>query len=1398
METYRFDEKTNTLFMSKLPIDTEFHGYRVSDHYKAFTDYLYKGGTTDLTVLSLDNDLRLLANALESRWSARTGEEGAKVEFIITDIIEEDYNWSNNAAYPMTTVLGKIKFHNRLTKEFPLLSLPSIDRFGTCNYGNNFYTFAATSEPSKYITFDGNKELNIMLNARKVSVIYDKGKVRFEFGKDGNQKLKATTLCYIISLLNNDLANPNLDIQDIFTSPGRDPLAFCEDRSYTAIRPDITELLQQIRTSDNIKWLFENEDDLEYYEYYSDDEKSFTTQLNYPKSLLGMFGIVENADNGVSPDKLYEVRTQLNELLSIDRGLDRRLSRDVYDPRSGAIIARSGALVNAKMLNLFHRSHVNCYYVRNYEAMSGNSVLAVDIAITKLCSGSYIPERVRDDNKALLAGIPDIVDRDYEFNDPMRLPIIKAGTSINTNILELIANSELSAEPKTPVYATDGETQLSLPSNVGRVYYSNTYIPIREDSNKEKFKLSDVVFVSLEEEILGNRHFKVGSGWKFVKDVRDGLEELPPSEYLTVYDILALMSIMPRLKSEYIDLVSDRDMGMRKRYCLVDDHIHKAFKVGMGEIVNKLNNNTFSKFDEICENADILADNFRVITRTVIKKLGSNDLKVMMLADTTNPASLTAFMNRILTNVGSKHGVSDSMRLLALGFYGRICPYETPASAKLGLTNTKAIHAEIKNGDIYTPYYQLIRTPTGRRVDTNPSNVKYLRVIDEEKKVIASIMSLELDENMNILNLDDYVVAKVPSNNGLEKMEIQNVSVKEIDYVTVYPDQSLSPTATLIPYIGSNDSTRVTYGLNMARQTRPLVYREIPLVYTKGNIDIVRSSTYFQITAEASGTVTSISYQNFDGIANDTKYTIIVTYDEPVMWYNDKMTKYRKKPDACVVTYTGKLVEYNHSSVVERKVEVREGDRVKRGDIIMSSNYTLNGIYATGVNALVGVVPIGYNYEDGVQIADRLAEKYTSYGHTSETYSVRSTSSFNDVPHYPYIYNNNTRLYKLSEVERSDDPYIMSRELRGYIVKRSSKTRKKVGLTRPYTVNTIYLSKMHDGDKNANRHGNKGVVPSILPNSKMLYLENGEFLDLCYNPAGFASRMNIGQLKELAVALAAKVLGIHICVQSFNELEWEDQVKILDYAWICANKGVDVANSDARFAKYPASFKAYVKSRERNIKMWKGVFYDDGSAILTDPKTGHKLHGPVVVGVNYVTKLVQEVDEKAHSRGGMLSDSRYDENDGRPTQGASRGGGQTIGTMELNALMSYNVPNYIYEIMHERGDDPVARQLMTMKLLGTDEVMREEDLNILKHSSCRRSVTKFVNMMAGLGVEVEIDDPEQGIIDVNNVDPDEQFIYSTGAVIGTVVPTLNRDEDERSKKVQEDNLDALGDILGIK
>ena len=164
----------------------------------------------------------------------------------------------------------------------------------------------------------------------------------------------------------------------------------------------------------------------------------------------------------------------------------------------------------------------------------------------------------------------------------------------------------------------------------------------------------------------------------------------------------------------------------------------------------------------------------------------------------------------------------------------------------------------------------------------------------------------------------------------------------------------------------------------------------------------------------------------------------------------------------------------------------------------------------------------------------------------------------------------------------------------------------------------------------------------------------------------------------------------------------------------------------------------------------------------------------------------------------MLSDSRYDENDGRPTQGASRGGGQTIGTMELNALMSYNVPNYIYEIMHERGDDPVARQLMTMKLLGTDEVMREEDLNILKHSSCRRSVTKFVNMMAGLGVEVEIDDPEQGIIDVNNVDPDEQFIYSTGAVIGTVVPTLNRDEDERSKKVQEDNLDALDDILGIK
>lgn len=1371
--------------MSKLPINTEFEGYEISDHYKAYKNYLYNEPISD-TDICLRNDLKMLGSAITEAYSARKRDNQSEVSFEITNITEEDYNSRvRQTDYAFTTVEGRLKFGLYKSDVFPILRLPSVDRFGMIRYKKQLYSIIATSEPSKYVTYDGNGLLNLMLNAKNVKVEYQPSKFKITFGKNKiNMSTMLYGVCYLHSLISAGAINYVAEDVNYIEDP------------YTMITPNATELLKKIVTPENINWLYRNEDKLSLFEVETDDASRWTQVLNYPTVILGMFGFANISKNGIDPDALNTVRDQLNDIVSIDRGIGKILSRDIISS-TGDILAKKGDIVTRDLISTLNIECINEYYVSHMDVMNQGAKIACDIAIKSIPAGVLIPEEFRDDNKENLKDVPELTDKVYNFT-VNEYPVVRQGTPLTAVVMQLIQMSEFTEYVQHRISPDESKLTKTIQDVVAKRYYTNTAIPVMKNEDVGEFKLNNVIYVTLEEEVMGNRHFKCGDNTYFVTE--DGLK-VPPAPHLTVYDIAALMSIMPRLNTDYIDRVSDKDIGLRKHICLIDEHLHKAMKDSCKDFSNVV----YRTLKEVVEgkNTSIISDEkgklesvMWALFNMIWRKLGGEGMTVVQIADTTNPAALASCIHRVNTITKTKHGVSDSMRFLAMGFYGRICPYETPASSKLGLTNTKACHATIENGELYTEYYRVVHVGGRHKVLTNK---KYkMTVAEEENYIIADLMSLDLDEDMNILNSDDLVFARVPTVGDIEKMETQNVPVSAIEYVNCYPDQTLSPTATLIPFINSNDAVRVSYALNMARQSRPLIKREIPLILTKGFFDVIRATTVFQINAEDDGYIEDVVYNDRDAITQDTKVTVTVRYNHSVIYRHPNEKVYTNEENDKYMRYTFKLIEYSYKSVIERKVEVKPGDTVRKGDVIVSSNFSKDGIYAPGVNAFVGVIPVGYNYEDGVQISVRLSKMLTSYGHTDDTFTVRRTAYPKSTRGLGYIDSNATRIIKWEDGGRNQEEYATSDKLRGYIVNRKvvekENRAQRQSKTKNYRVDTIYINPMSPGDKNCNRHGNKGVIPKIVNNSDMHYLLNGEHLDLCYNPAGFASRMNLGQIKELHGGLACRVLGIKVCVQSFNDVEWEEVVLLLSYAWDCANIGVDWANSQSMYNVYPPAMKAKVKNNERNIAHWKNTFTKDGCAIVINPKTGKPVRTPIVVGVNQVTKLIQEVDDKEHARGSMVSGGRYVSKYGRPTKGARHEGGQTIGEMEINGLMAYGLPNYIKELMHERGDNPYARQLMHLGLLGTDEVMRESDLVTLSEVSMRRSVEAFFNMFKALGVRLEIEEPEENILDVDDEKNEEKFLYMTGAVLGEVKPYVDRKVEKEDERYIDENVQAFDDM----
>ena len=723
---------------------------------------------------------------------------------------------------------------------------------------------------------------------------------------------------------------------------------------------------------------------------------------------------------------------------------------------------------------------------------------------------------------------------------------------------------------------------------------------------------------------------------------------------LTPSDILASMSYYMNL---YVgcghDMVIDHLQNRRLR--LVGELLQNQFRIGLTKIDKRIRENMSTK-----EPAEMRPKNLieaKQLSSTIKEFFGSSQLSQFMAQ--TNPLDELTHKRRI-SALGpgglSRERASYEVRDVHYSHYGRICPIETPEGPNIGLINSLSIYAKVNQyGFIETPYYKVDKK-TGRVLD---DQIYYLDADKEEHFVIGQA-NIELDKNNKIV--DDEIVARYYGETKLFKRE-------EIDYIDVSPKQIVSVSTACIPFLEHDDANRALMGANMQRQAIPLMRTEAPFVGTGIEYKAAQDSGA-AIVAMAPGTVDYV---------DATKIII-------------------KEKGQKRVYPLAKFIRSNQSTNISHRPIVKVGDKVDARDVIADGPAMDKGELAIGRNAVVAFMTWnGYNYEDAIVMSERLVKDdvYTSIHIEDYQLEVRDTKVGKEeiTREIPGAESESLRLldergivYVGAEVkagqilvgkitpkgqadlsnfeklifaiysEKARD--VKDTSLRvphsgGGIVSQVQYFSTANGDDLPNGVNElvrVYIiqkRKITEGDKMAGRHGNKGVISKILPMEDMPYMEDGTPVDVMLNPLGVPSRMNIGQILELHLGMAAKKLGIHVATPVFDGVRGDDLKLIMKEA------GMD----------------------------------DDGKMWLYDGRTGRKYDNKISVGVMYMVKLAHMVDDKLHAR----SVGPYILVTQQPMGGKAQNGGQRFGEMEVWALNAYGAAYTLQEMLTVKSDDIIGR-----------------------------------------------------------------------------------------------------------
>lgn len=778
--------------------------------------------------------------------------------------------------------------------------------------------------------------------------------------------------------------------------------------------------------------------------------------------------------------------------------------------------------------------------------------------------------------------------------------------------------------------------------------------------------------------------------------IRRDIHDLIP-KHITKDDILA--SINYNIHLEY-GMGNDDDIDHlgNRRIRAVGELLQNQYRIGLSRLERVVRERMTTQDQDGISPQSLI--NIKPVTAAVKEFFGSSQLSQFM--DQNNPLGELTHKRR-LSALGpgglSRDRAGFEVRDVHYSHYGRMCPIETPEGPNIGLINSLATYARINEyGFVEAPYRKIDKTDPENPVVTD--EVVYMTA-DEEDNYHVAQANTPLDE-------EGHFIHKNVS--GRYREETQEYERSKFDYMDVSPKMVFSVATALIPFLENDDANRALMGSNMQRQAVPLLTTEAPVVGTGMEVKAAVDSGVCMIAEQAGvverSTSTDITIRHEDG----TKKTY-------------KLTKFlRSNQSNC----------YNQRPIVEK------GEHVEEGQVIADGPSTSNGEMALGKNPLIGFMTWeGYNYEDAVLLSERLVQDdvYTSVHIEEYEAEARDTKLgpeeiTRDIPGVgddalkdldergiirigAEVRAGDILVGKVTpkgETELTAEERLLraifgekAREVRdtslkvphgeyGIVVDAKVFTRENgdelsPGVNQAVRIYIAQKRKISVGDKMAGRHGNKGVVSRVLPVEDMPFLPNGRPLDIVLNPLGVPSRMNIGQVLEIHLSLAAKALGFNISTPVFDGANEVDIMDTLDLANDYVNLEWEEFEKKHGAELLPEVLQ-YLSDNREHRKLWKGVpLSRDGKVRLRDGRTGEFFDSPVTIGHMHYLKLHHLVDDKIHAR----STGPYSLVTQQPLGGKAQFGGQRFGEMEVWALEAYGASYTLQEILTVKSDDVVGR-----------------------------------------------------------------------------------------------------------
>ena len=807
---------------------------------------------------------------------------------------------------------------------------------------------------------------------------------------------------------------------------------------------------------------------------------------------------------------------------------------------------------------------------------------------------------------------------------------------------------------------------------------------------------------------------------------------------LTISDVYGAVSYYLNLLAG-IGSVDEIDHLGNRRVRQVGELVENQFRVGMSRMERVIRERmTTQEIENVTPKSLI---NIRPVTAALKEFFGSSQLSKFM--DQVNPiAELTD--KRRLSSLGpgglSRDRAGMEVRDVNPSHYGRICPIESPEGANIGLIASLSSYAKINDyGFIMSPYRKVVNKQVTEKIE-------YLTA-DEEQDYYITQATSEVNDKNELCSKE--VVARF---NGEDML----VTPDKIDYMDVSPSQIVSLTTSLIPFLDHDDAKRALMGSNMQRQAVPLLKTEAPFV----------------------GTGVEAAVAKYSGSS-------VVSKADGVVEYADAKKIVVKNAKGKDTYYLTEFERSNDETCLNQTPIVRAGDKVKRGEVIADGPSTNQGELALGKNMVVAFMTFdGYNYEDAVILNERLVKDdvFTSIHLQHYEIDCRDTKLgpeeiTRDIPNVSEearknldkngiikigtevkendilvgkvtpkgvqeltseekllhaIFGEKTREVRDTSLRVPHGTYGIVHDVKIYTKENSDEL--GAGVSKVVRVYIVQKRKIQVGDKMSGRHGNKGVISLVLPEEDMPYLPDGRPVDIMLNPQGVPSRMNLGQILELHLGMAAKNLGVYTATPVFDGASVDEVMSIMKDA------GID----------------------------------DDGKTVLINGRTGEPFENRVSVGVMYMLKLHHMVDDKLHAR----STGPYSLVTQQPLGGKAQFGGQRFGEMEVWALYAYGAAHILQEILTVKSDDVVGRVKVYEALVKG---------KTLEHAGMPESFRVLIKEFQALGLDISFLDKENVAHDLKELEDEEDKEDNAISIDEIDAKTLEMMNEVNERKLAKKN-----------